>query len=1534
MTFHHSLPGSIFDPGFSSSYDERFHNFWFSPDHQRSFHSFPPYLGSVPSQNIDPNYCHILPKNVPYSSYSAGFCHQLPYAGHSLLPTRIPSNSWANVSNGEMSVSTSPEDCSRFLSNSVPNCYSVERNLTMPDAVPSFLQPDHDYHVGSNMQFSCDRNRRSSSDGFINYGCVIAGPSQHLTCQHPGYPLQNSELVNSRSGDFFSLSPSFFIDDIMRNTAASSSQLAADNRITLGSQSSLLDESCIRQPTFSHFSPARQAHAAEWNFEASGRAEVFDIVDYITANKSAAMNAESPIEIPSLSSTRQMVRESDVNDSAATSGQADCKFSASCMVASSVSLTQVSNHTKYPSPSAHQFVCRAVSELPMTSGEPVIFTPSTSAFDGQLQQGRLSGFALARRQLFSTQTESAYCDRVPVEHCVGMSSAVVGSTGLCESDQIAVNEVETRKSLAESDADAVAEVGISATSIAVHSENCQSQVCTSRETQLTCAVNSAPAISSSEAGVTSSSAAAGQKPTLEVMETREFETVTHDESDDALSDVSDDVIIVSPLPTEHEPTAPVTINTQAIVFKSNSYGRQPSCTVGKQTTGDAQLCSILRSNVPNSLFLSQSDVGSHAIRVTQGTNSPSVPLTSHSFNNFRNCELLSSRAKHVIGQNSTVQTANFKRLLPHHPNSYIPRTSQQQSANGETCSHTPQTSDHSPVTDVPSPIIAEHPYSEQLKQLLLFSQSFQKDKLPKPGTVRGSSHPGTLDNSQQSPVLQSVTSSLVANAVSTSQSICSTSSSRRSHVPPAVRPMPISANSETTAESYSRRIQRNQTANHCGLRSVLRFIVPKSVHVGRHAVRLFQIRQNQSHSQPVFKHSNSASQFHGMSSRKNGTYSVRAAHVLFQQLKQAKLWDYASARAARRQLLSRRLSMLPQNGDVIDLTAEDNDGKEDAVETCELIFARTRCRMMSLPNFRRLQQNFFRRSSVPNDSSCDAERQPHEKQTFAVDKSLPFYQCFVQKLLRNYRFTSAGTPITVYPEFRPQAPPSISCGSKNDRKPANSQTCEELIKKKQPVVLLEKLNLSLVSKSGTVNIKTMQSGVSAVAVSHVSEAADSCIHVTSANANYARYFAEEDTTAKETNWRDIVNVSAKLTASGRQSDELISSCHPVSVVLERLDKDKIRQICKELHKTNPCCQDKWQTTQLGTKSSVSDLSWTVIQVPHSNKLPKLIIRATTPSMQNTSQIKVVKKTRNCTTGRVKSALKRLRTRSCNIGIRHLRSLPPKSSQFSTSCKRTVRNKPVHRKLRFQSSVLMSLRSRNGAGHTPHRRHSTLAAKPPPRISPKCNRKQSKSLHKLLVKKAEIVNEIHSIPAECLCTPESLFTSVEQDVNWSTMDSPTENITLADFLPCNSVFNHNSPDNSMTSDSDTIELSPYTVMDVDTCDDQNLSLPEKTLSADVLPYNSVFNCDSPKNSISSNSDAETVELSPHAVMDLDTSDDQGLRLIPSDSIPENAVSADILPYDSSLMYTSSSVNTVELSPCFVKNVDQCFLTGVPRNSGVP
>ena len=1461
MTSQQFSSSSSFDPVLSGFCDERFHNYWFSQDHRRGFYTYPPNLGSVSSQNVDLNYCHIPPRNVPYSSFSGDFCRQLPYANHTVLPNRTPSNPWASVGNGDMYISSSPEYFSRFLNNSVPDCYNVQRSSTLPVPVySSYSQLDREYRAGCNAGFSYGLNQNPSDIGFINEYSMMADPSQiqHPSYQRPAYPFQHKEIVSDGSDDCFPMSHNYSIDEIMRNTVASSAKLTSENRNSLGIQWSLLDnENYIQQPTFSCHSPSKEQYAPVWNFDTNRRADMFSkstVVDYYAANKPEAVSRQTLAEISSLLSTGtgQTLTDFEVNGDGGGSRQADCKFSTSCAMISSANCSQMMNHVNTISTSACEFVCQSVPELPEPIEEPVIFTPTASMCDRH-----------------SSGIESTCCGGVPSECFVGMSNAVVGNTGVCEIpvdevEQTGVTEGELRASCAES-GDGIITVGTSVPSNAMHFESWQSQSDTSEETHLVSAISSAP-VTTSETNVASKYAAGSREPMPEVTETTESHTVICD-SDDTVSYASDDVIVLSPSPIADEPNVPVSMNSGTSTVKS-CCRMQPTCILGNPTTDGLQLRSDLHPVVPKSLPVSLSCVGSHTVGVPDCRSLPSVPLASLDFTQFRNCDVLPSRAKSIVDHNCSVQTTSCQRHLSRYTISCISAASHQPSADHPTCGYVKPTFCHPPVTAVPGSVQLEeeHSYSADLKRLLYMSKSSQKDE-SKPRTfnmtVGGNSQRIMLENSQQRPLFQQ-------------------------------RPMFLSLASSQSFPQHDiaqHNTQKCEVSANSFSRNVCSASLSRLPHISA-AVRT-NIKQNQgtyykSSSLPVFRRNSSAMQLRGVTSRSNRTYSLRAATVLLRQLKQMKLLGYTPTHLSHRQLFSGRLSLLAQNREVIDLTGDD-DGEEDTVETCERIFARTRRhRVATVPLLHRLRLNYCIRSSYANGCYYDPKHQSTKK-TFAVDRSLPFYRCFVQTLLRNYRFTSSGLPVKIYP-----ARPSFSFGNRDVCKAANSRTYKELVEKKQPVVALKRLDQSLLNKTGTVNIETLQLGVRAVAASHRSEA-ENCVRVTRANADRVQKFTADECTEKETNQEE--NVLVKLTANGRRHDELISLCHPVSVVLERLDRIKIQQLCEELRKPKSCCQDNQQSTQLGTETNVSNLDWTVIRVPRPNKVPILVIRASTLSTQNTSQNKVADKTSECPTRQMKSALKCLRTRSCTDGIRHLRSLAPATSEFNASKKRTWKKMSGCRKLRFQSSGFMSLRSGNRFDHILRCRHSAPVRRPPYRVSSKCSQKQSKSLSRSLSERSEHVRKIDSKLTERLHASESLVTgtSVEQDAQLLASDSNPKNTLLADLQPYDSLLNQDSPANSVSSDSDTVELSPYDSMDV-TAVDQDLclvpsaSVPQNVFSADLLQRDSVFSDSLPEDYAAHN----TIELSPHSVTDVNFYVNQDVRSVPSDLVPKNVLSTDLLP----------------------------------------
>jgi len=470
--------------------------------------------------------------------------------------------------------------------------------------------------------------------------------------------------------------------------------------------------------------------------------------------------------------------------------------------------------------------------------------------------------------------------------------------------------------------------------------------------------------------------------------------------------------------------------------------------------------------------------------------------------------------------------------------------------------------------------------------------------------------------------------------------------------------------------------------------------------------------------------------------------------------------------------------------------------------------------------------------------------------------------------------------------------------------------------KKEPVVLLKKLDSSVLSKNGTVIVKTSQSNVCALAAHHETEA-ENCIRVTRANANSGCKSVEHESIGKETIQRE--NASMQLVANRIRHDYLTSLCRPVSVVLERLDRIKMRQICKELRKIKPYCQDTPQVTELGTESSVSGHSWTVTAIPRPNKVPILVIRASTLSAPDTCQKKLAKKSAENPPHRLRSALKRLRTRSCTAGIRHLRNMTPGTSAVNKSRRRIVKKVLCRRKLRFQTLVPMSLRSRNYISHTPRSHCSAPVRRLRRQRSSESSQKQPKSSSKLLAIGAENGVKIYSKLTERLCVPESLGSSVEQGVQLLSSDSTPNNTLLADSLPHDSTLDQDYPEDSVLSDSDTVDLSPYSMDAVtsvisDACLVASDSIPKNASSFDLLPRDAVF-----KNSLQDDcsSSDNTVELSPHSPMDVNFSVAQDMCSIPSDSFQKNVLSVDLLPCNpilkNGLKADCSSDNTVELSP---------------------
>jgi len=1425
MTFHQSYSGYTFDPVFSGSFDERFHSFRFSQDHHRGFYSYPPNLGSIPSQNVDLN-CYPIPtRNVPYPSFSGESFHQLPYVNHAVVPSRFPVDPWANLCSSDTYFATPPDNCSRFLNRSLHDCCNVQQNFTQPNHVHSgFLQLDDDNPVGCN----AGQYQQASDIGFLSSGYTVSNPSQMQYFQCHASPFQQKETVNTRTNDCFAMPRNYSIDEIMRTVAVTSPNQRGEDGTAFGIQSSLLDENNMQWPSFSPYSPL-QLCASGPNFEANTGVDTLSAVtDYsaegICGNKSESVSHQSLVEIPSFLSTGRMLADFAVNDSL-SSGYQYCRSSSSCVIAPSVTDTQTDHINTVPI-TAHGFTYRAVPEFPHSEEGPLALAPAIDTSD------RLSTWA---ESTCGSETLSQ-CSTLTEQTFMAESGAVIDSSGGCaipmkEDERIAVSTFETSMPLS----GAITVSTPAATSATMEFRNCQLQTDGSEKTKIISAAHSTVILS--ELSVTGGS----REPMPEVMDSAESCAVTC-ESVDAVSNSSDDVIVLSPLPVTTEHSSPVFANPKSDVVTSDCCRMQPSSQPGC-ANANQRLHLVLRSSLPNSL-----PVSSHT-----------VPSTDHDFSNSRGHGVLQSRAKHIIDHNCGVHTTSCQLHLPvsQHAISCIPTTSQQLYADVTTGSSIHPMFCHPPITIVCDathniPLCQQSAQTELQRQLYMTPLSPQQNlSIPRTYslTVESNNRRNVFENSQHKRIQKSLLR-LPASCQAVPQRGIAWCNARGCTMSPASASQNVRSVSSSALPIVSPVVRSNPNQNQC-------------------------TNNHRYYSLPVYRRDSCTLQLRGMALRKNGTYSIRAASIMLQRLKQAKLSDLPSARAARQHLLNRRLSSLSYNGAMIDLTADD-DGDEDAVETCERIFARARRRKVRMPSLWRPRQCFVRRSNLADASRCGSKYRSVKK-TFAVDRSLPFYRCFVQQLLRNYRFTSSGVPVKVYGLFLPLAPPAVSFARRGAPSPAHSCT-KELARKQQPVVLLERLDPSVVKQYGVLAADCSSGEEECVrdAVNVSDSAAQKLQSEDSSNkdsvpvsqncasTNHGQEMVEFDRTARE-NIREE-NFAVNPMANGRECDELISLCRPVSVTLERLDGHKIHQICKELCE-NEHSKDIQSLKRPGTESSASELSWTVTQIPRANKVPILVIRSLSLT-QSASWKKVAEKTDACTTRQLRSALKCLTTGSSTGapstagGIQHPGNEAPVSSKFNTSSKRISKKLSGRRKLRFRSSALVSLRSRNYDGHFLRRRISATVIRPRCQNSLKRNQKQSKS-SKLLSKKAENLKKTYAKLTEHSYEPESSVTTAELNDHLISSDLTPKNGLLTDSLPCDFVVNRNSPEDCESSDSNTVELSPRSTADVNSSVDHRLhcdAVLNHALSTDFWPYNSVFNeeCES--------SDSNTVVVSPCSATD--------------------------------------------------------------------
>jgi len=654
---------------------------------------------------------------------------------------------------------------------------------------------------------------------------------------------------------------------------------------------------------------------------------------------------------------------------------------------------------------------------------------------------------------------------------------------------------------------------------------------------------------------------------------------------------------------------------------------------------------------------------------------------------------------------------------------------------------------------------------------------------------------------------------------------------------------------------------------------------------------------------PLYRQGSSTLQLHDASLSKHGTYSITAARIILQRLKQARLSEIASLRAARRQMArDRRLSSVSRTGvsevpDVIDLT---DDTEDSAVETCESIFARTRRRMASSRPLYRPRQTFLGQSYVADGSYCDTECQP-EKKAFAVDRSLPFYRCFVRKLLRNFKFSANGVPVTMYPAFPEVMPSAASSHAAKAREPPStdcSPTYKETVQKGKPLVVLKKLDQSVLNnlkKYGSVKIGTQHSGTYALAASPRIEL-ENCVPLTDASQELQPYASHDkvsahtsqiavdakfDRTKQETDLKETViskaaavgcdtqngvdiyhrqqiaefdwseeennqkeNAVIKLMANTRQQhDDLVSLCRPVSVVLERLDETRVYNSSMDLCETKTFHQDRKEIARLETELSDNILNWTISQIPRANRIPIIIISALRSSAP--------KKTSECCEHCLrKDTSKYLRTRDCTAGSQCVHNFAPHCSKLDTSQSKKLKKMSGSQKLYSARSLSMSLRS----SHVRRRSHILMpVTRPASQISSKHGKNHTKSLSKLFVKRAgsgkskyhsKLMDHLHTVHCGECFTPSG--------------SSAQNNALSGNLLTRDSFFHKHLLNDNVSSTSNTVVSSSTDVM--------NCLTSKNALMTDLLTYHSVYSEDLQQQEDCPLSDSDTILLSRHSSVD--------------------------------------------------------------------
>jgi len=1380
-------------------------------ENEMAFHQF--FSGSsldwnsILSPNIDSNYNHISSGNAAYSSIFSEPCHQLPYSNPPLLHNRFQSDAWTSVGTHETYVTTPLCSSNQFINNSLYDCYSVQRSLSLPDpAFRSFSQQLDREHLSG---YSANLSQQYSDFHPLNSGSVIASYPQIQHYQHPAYLVQGTDNIGTNQ--YTAVPHHYSVDEIMQNTITSSAQLISEQRNVHGIQRSLPDGGNVQQMTFCNYSPSNQLHVLGQDFD--DRTNMFpkscithsSAGDTSITSMAISTGSQSLTDISAALGSERKLRDCAVNG-CMRNGCAGCMASYSCTL-SSVSEANID----MVSSTGDDFLCTPMPEMPKSEEEPVTCVPSVNC------SGKCSFGA-----------ESIHSSRIsasPIQTDAGVSDIGAINSGskapVKEDEHIGMTDIEL-------DTPCVTLNDIFTTSAPAVSAALQLLAESSKNSRVISAVNSAvpSEVNASDKQVTNRQEAVTAQP-----------DAVNCQPVDAFSNSSDNLIVLSPFPIDSEPTAAISMNPGTTTVHSSPQMQSAST----QPKADCHLLSGVYPIVPKSL--------------------PSgLPYVS-------------SCSSHMISSLADITTSSYKKPMFRHP----------------------------AVTVTCNSLGKGHQYATEMKRerVLHLTRTSVADK-----SLKLRMYNMTQSSNERCNELKNLQHSRLQKPVPAKSQVFSQRG--------------------ITHHNACRNIDSILTSGVSHISSTVRTNLTQN-HTTCYMPRF-----------PLCRQGSSTFQLSDASVKKHGTYSIAAARAVLQRLKQTRLSDIISARAPRyQQLLKRKFSSVSQTGvseapDVIDLT---DDTKDNAVETCENIFALTRRRMTSSNRFvQRPRQNFLGTSmSCVSDGSRADTRHQQGKKVFAVDRSLTFYRCFVQKLLRNFKFSPSGAPVAVYPavpEMMPSAPPSTAGTARKRPSTDRISIYKELMQKGNPVVKLNKLDQSVLNnlkKYGSIKICTQHSSTCALPASprivlencvpHVDAseklrpyeshaymsqsavdskfdwtkeeidrketmktkaAAVECEFEHESNVHdshngigiyHRQQIAEFDWTEEENNQKE--NAIIKITANRQQQyDDLVSLCRPVSVVLERLDNTKIYSSSTDLCETETCHQK--QIAELETQLSVSNHNWTIFQIPRANKVPIIIIRSVPPSALKSCQNKVAKKTSKCRTHFLrKYTSKYLRTRNHSVGIGCGRKFAQRRSKLDIPQPKTG-----SRKLHSAHSLSMSLRSSRIL-------QSCHILMPVTRMSSKYSKQHTKHSEQFMKRSGIGNSKYRSKLTDRLHKGEGLITSVDLSECSVFLDSTSVN-DLPAILPYDS-------DNNMVEQAPHFPLNVTTSVDGGVCFAPSDSAQNNVLSGSVLTGSSFFHKHFSNDSLSLNSNAV---ISSSA--DLMNSVDQHMSV---SLASKNALTSDLLTYRS-------------------------------------